>query len=124
MLAGICFSDISSEASGLFYVWVGGLEPEEVGIRGEFDGSFGCSWQSGAVVVEAFSGPGDVPREEDFGFAVATGQDPSTRQGHAAISVDFGNVLINATAVDAFRLEMLDGSWDAHVSVLIRDISV
>ena len=73
-------------------------------------------------MIEAFSRPWDVPREEDFGVAVATGQDPSARQGHVAISVDFGNVFIDAALVDAFRLEMLDDSWNTHVSVLVRNI--
>lgn len=64
LLAGVRGSDLSGKAGGFLDAGVGGLEPEKVSVRGEFDGSLGGCWQAGAVVVEAFSCSGGVPAEE------------------------------------------------------------
>ena len=70
----ICFPDLTCKASRFFNARIGGLEPEQIGIRSELDRSFRGRWESGTVMIEAFPSPGNVPREENRGFAVAVGK--------------------------------------------------
>ena len=70
MFSRVCVPNLRSEAASFLDVWIGGLEPEKIGVRGEFDGAFcGCR-ETGAVVIEAFAGARDVPVEGDRGGGV------------------------------------------------------
>lgn len=55
-LAGVLGTDFACERGGFLDVRVTGLNPEEVGVRGEFFGALGGCGEAGAVVVEALAG--------------------------------------------------------------------
>lgn len=95
----------------LLHARVRRLEPEQVGEGGVLDCTLCGGRHAGAVVVEAFAGAGDVPREEDGGVCVRGCEGPAAGEGEVAVLSDCGGEFVDFTLGGAFGAEVVYHSW-------------
>lgn len=85
LLAGEGGAHFASQFGGLGYVRIAGLDPQKVRVGSEFASSLGGGGEAGTVVVESFTGPGDIAGPDDRGLGKVARQSSATRDGEVGI---------------------------------------
>ena len=115
LFARVRLPNLSSQLPCLLDVWVTSLHPEEICVWCELLRSLSCSWESGAVVIESFTGTWAVARPDKRGFGVIIRQGTAAREGKIRICLDIGFVSIPRGLRSALRCEMSIDSWEKLV---------
>lgn len=116
LLSRISVSYFTCKTAGFLYAWIRRLQPQEISIWSELDCSLCSCRESSAIVIEAFSGPWNIPRERDGSFGVFRCKLTPLIQRHISVFLNLSSILIDPRLVYAFRVQMFNSSCSRLIS--------
>ena len=109
-LAGVDLADGAGELGGNLDVGISSLDPKEIGVGSEGDGTLGGGAHTGAEVIESFAGSGHIPVEVDGGVAVVVRKGTTAGNTHIAVGLSGSFVLGNLVVTNALLAHVGNGS--------------